>query len=95
MRLAAIDIGGGSTEITLGTAAVVQQAKSFRLGVIMLGERFVTSDPLTGGDERRMVRHIRHELGDYARRIARAGYARPLEAELDGTLTVAAGRAGG
>jgi hypothetical protein len=48
-----------------------------------------------GGDERRMVRQIRHELGDDARRIARAGNARPLEAELDGTLTVAAGRAGG
>ena len=73
-----IDIGGGSTEITLGTAAGVQQAKSFRLGVIRLGERFVKSDPLTGGDERRMVRHIRHELGDYARGIARAGYARVI-----------------
>lgn len=73
-----IDIGGGSTEITLGPAAGVQQAKSFRLGVIRLGERFVKSDPLTGGDERRLVRHIRHELGDYARRIARAGYARVI-----------------
>jgi len=73
-----IDIGGGSTEITLGTAAGVQQAKSFRLGVIRLGERFVKSDPITGGDERRLVRHIRHELGDYARRIARAGYARVI-----------------
>ncbi|MFO7692886.1 MAG: Ppx/GppA phosphatase family protein [Vicinamibacterales bacterium] len=73
-----IDIGGGSTEITLGTAAEVQLAKSFRLGVIRLAERFVTSDPLTGGDERRMVRHIRHELGDYLRRLARAGYSRVI-----------------
>ena len=73
-----IDIGGGSTEITLGTAAALHQAKSFRLGAIRLGERFVKSDPLTGGDERRMVRHIRHELGDYARKLARAGYARVI-----------------
>jgi exopolyphosphatase/guanosine-5'-triphosphate,3'-diphosphate pyrophosphatase len=73
-----VDIGGGSTEITLGTAAAIRQAKSFRLGVIRLGERFVTSDPLTAADERRLVRHIRHELGGYARGIARAGYARVI-----------------
>jgi exopolyphosphatase / guanosine-5'-triphosphate,3'-diphosphate pyrophosphatase len=73
-----IDIGGGSTEITLGTATAVQRAKSFRLGVIRLGERFVKSDPLSGGDERRMVRHIRRELGDYLRRLAREGYTRVI-----------------
>ena len=73
-----VDIGGGSTEITHGTAADVQRARSFRLGVIRLGERFVRSDPLTSGDERRLVRHIRRELGDYARAIARDGYARVI-----------------
>ena len=31
-----IDIGGGSTEITLGTAARVQLGRSFKLGVIRL-----------------------------------------------------------
>ena len=77
-RVVVVDSGGGSTEITLGTAAGVQLAKSFRLGVIRLGERFVTSDPLAGGDERRMVRHIRRELGDYLRGIARSGYARVI-----------------
>ncbi len=73
-----IDIGGGSTEITLGTAAGVQQAKSFKLGVIRLGERFVKSDPLARGDERRMARHVRHELGDDVRKLARAGYTRVI-----------------
>jgi len=73
-----IDIGGGSTEITLGTAAGAQQARSFRLGVIRLTERFVKSDPLSGGDERRMIRHIRHELGDYVRGVAKAGYQRVI-----------------
>src|SRR5512139_1575455 len=73
-----IDIGGGSTEITLGPATGAQQARSFRLGVIRLGERFVKSDPLSGGDERRMTRHIRHELGDYVRALARAGYTRVI-----------------
>jgi len=73
-----VDIGGGSTEITLGTAAGIQQARSFHLGVIRLGERFVKSDPLSGGDERRMARHVRHELGDYVHDLARAGYARVI-----------------
>jgi exopolyphosphatase / guanosine-5'-triphosphate,3'-diphosphate pyrophosphatase len=73
-----IDIGGGSTEITRGTAAEVEQAGSFRLGVIRLAERFVKSDPLAGGDERRLLRHIRHELGDYVHRLARAGRARVI-----------------
>ena len=73
-----IDIGGGSTEITLGTAAGAQQAKSFKLGVIRLGERFVKSDPLARGDERRMARHVRHELGNYLRELARAGYTRVI-----------------
>src|SRR5512137_161832 len=73
-----IDIGGGSTEITVGTATALHQAQSFRLGVIRLGQRFVTSDPLGRGDERRMVRHIRHELGDYARRAATSTNARVI-----------------
>ena len=53
-----IDIGGGSVEITLGTREQVQFARSFKIGVIRLTERFVTSDPLSGRDERKMVRHI-------------------------------------
>ena len=71
-----IDIGGGSTEITSGTAAGAQQARSFRLGVIRLTERFGLSDPLSRADERRLVRHIRSELGGYLKSLAKAGYAR-------------------
>ena len=59
-----IDIGGGSTEITLGTAAGAQQAKSFRLGVIRLGERFVTErSARRAATSAAWSRHIRHELG--------------------------------
>jgi exopolyphosphatase/guanosine-5'-triphosphate,3'-diphosphate pyrophosphatase len=73
-----IDIGGGSTEITYGTAAGAQQARSFRLGVIRLTERFGTSDPLSRSDERRMVRHIRRELGGDLKSLAKAGFARVI-----------------
>lgn len=51
-----IDIGGGSVEITHGSAAAVTAARSFKIGVIRLSERFVRTDPLTDRDERRLVK---------------------------------------
>src|SRR5262245_65556153 len=46
-----IDIGGGSVEVTLGTATSMAVGRSFKVGVIRLTERFVKSDPLRGRDE--------------------------------------------
>ena len=60
-----IDIGGGSIEVTLGTASTLTHARSFKLGVIRLTERFVRTDPLSGRDERRLVKHINKEIGEY------------------------------
>ena len=54
-RAVVIDIGGGSVEITLGTATAIQAARSFKIGVIRLTERFVKSDPLSGRDERKLI----------------------------------------
>jgi exopolyphosphatase/guanosine-5'-triphosphate,3'-diphosphate pyrophosphatase len=73
-----IDIGGGSTEITLGTASRLQLSRSFKLGVIRLTERFVKSDPIGGRDERKLVRHVRRETRDYLRQIRRRGFARVI-----------------
>src|SRR5688500_11142451 len=52
-RAVVIDIGGGSVEITLGTATAIHLARSFKIGVIRLTERFIKSDPLSPRDERR------------------------------------------
>lgn len=65
-----IDIGGGSIEVTLGTASHLSQARSFKLGVIRLTERFVRTDPLAPRDERRLVKHINKEIGGYLDTIA-------------------------
>jgi exopolyphosphatase/guanosine-5'-triphosphate,3'-diphosphate pyrophosphatase len=73
-----IDIGGGSMEVTLGTASKVQTARSFLLGVIRLTDKYVTSDPLSKGDERRLVKRIRSDLAPFARQIASAGFARAI-----------------
>jgi len=73
-----IDIGGGSVEVTLGTAARMVLGRSFKVGVIRLTERFVKSDPLSPRDERRMVKHLHRELGGYLDDLARRGYDRVI-----------------
>jgi exopolyphosphatase / guanosine-5'-triphosphate,3'-diphosphate pyrophosphatase len=73
-----IDIGGGSVEVTHGTATKVAQGKSFKVGVIRLTERFVKSDPLSGRDERRLVKHLNREMGTYLDQLSGAGFDRVI-----------------
>jgi exopolyphosphatase/guanosine-5'-triphosphate,3'-diphosphate pyrophosphatase len=65
-----IDIGGGSIEVTLGTASHLTHARSFKLGVIRLTERFVRTDPLSARDERRLAKYINKEIGGHLDSIA-------------------------
>ncbi len=74
----AVDIGGGSVEITHGTGSTLGVGRSFKLGVIRLSERFVKSDPISARDERRLVRHIHTELGRYLKEIAATGFDRVI-----------------
>ena len=71
-----IDIGGGSVEITLGTATHLTLGKSFKTGVIRLTEHFVRTDPLSARDERRLVKHLNRTMGGYLAQIAKAGFDR-------------------
>lgn len=71
-----IDIGGGSVEITLGTRQTVKFARSFKMGVIRLTERFVRSEPIAGRDERRMVKFIGEQVDRYLGHIIDAGFDR-------------------
>jgi len=73
-----IDIGGGSVEVTRGSGAAIETGRSFKLGVIRLSERFVKSDPLEPRDERKLVRHIRDEIGKTLDQIARGGFDRVI-----------------
>jgi exopolyphosphatase/guanosine-5'-triphosphate,3'-diphosphate pyrophosphatase len=77
-RAVVIDVGGGSVEITLGTGTTVQLAKSFKLGVIRLTERFMRTDPLSERDERRMVKHIEEEISKHCDQIAAQGFDRVI-----------------
>ena len=73
-----IDIGGGSVEVTLGTATHLTYGKSFKTGVIRLTERFVKTDPLSHDNERRLVKQLNREMGGYLNTIARAGFDRVI-----------------
>ena len=73
-----IDIGGGSVEITAGSARKLQFGRSFKIGVIRLSERFVKTDPLSARDERKLVRHITQEIDRHARAIVKAGFDRVI-----------------
>jgi exopolyphosphatase / guanosine-5'-triphosphate,3'-diphosphate pyrophosphatase len=73
-----VDIGGGSVEITRGIGANVETGRSFKLGVIRLTERFVKSDPLVPRDERKLVKHIDAEAGEYLDKLAHAGFDRVI-----------------
>jgi exopolyphosphatase/guanosine-5'-triphosphate,3'-diphosphate pyrophosphatase len=73
-----VDIGGGSVEVTLGSATHLTVGRSFKVGVIRLTERFVKSDPLSGGDERRLIKHLNREMGGYIDQIAGKGFDRVI-----------------
>ena len=73
-----VDIGGGSVEVTLGTATQLTLGKSFKVGVIRLTERFVKSDPLSESDERRLVKHLNREMGGHLDQIAMRGFDRVI-----------------
>jgi exopolyphosphatase / guanosine-5'-triphosphate,3'-diphosphate pyrophosphatase len=73
-----VDIGGGSVEVTLGSATHLTVGRSFKVGVIRLTERFVKSDPLSGGDERRLIKHLNREMGSYIDQIAGKGFDRVI-----------------
>ncbi len=74
----AVDIGGGSVEITHGLGPNIDLGRSFKIGVIRLTERFVKTDPIEPRDERKLVRHIESELGDYPKQLAKAGFDRVI-----------------
>ena len=71
-----VDIGGGSVEVTVGTATHLSLGRSFKTGVIRLTERFVRTDPLTRHDQRRLVKFVNKEMGSYLDQVAGRGFER-------------------
>jgi exopolyphosphatase/guanosine-5'-triphosphate,3'-diphosphate pyrophosphatase len=61
-RVALVDVGGGSTEITVVDDGKVAYCGSLPLGSARLTEMFCHTDPLSSFDERRLRLHARRHL---------------------------------
>lgn len=55
--VAIIDIGGGSTEVVIGTLDELEQAQSLEIGSVRLTERFLLSDPPAAEETAAVRRH--------------------------------------
>jgi exopolyphosphatase / guanosine-5'-triphosphate,3'-diphosphate pyrophosphatase len=61
-RYAMVDIGGGSVEIVMACGNHVEEFYSLDLGAVVMTDRFLTSDPITGDELQKLQRHIRGSL---------------------------------
>ena len=62
---AVLDIGGGSTELTLGTDDRVRSKQSLDLGCVRLTERFLKSSPPSSLSMNHALNEIRSKIGSY------------------------------
>lgn len=76
------DPGGGSTEIVFGRGAEVDARASYDVGAIRLTAEYLPSDPVTRGEQAKMLAAIAEALGDLG-----AGRAVDTLIGVGGTLT--------
>ncbi|MBI3450028.1 MAG: Ppx/GppA family phosphatase [Acidobacteria bacterium] len=69
-----LDIGGGSVELALGSLTRPDMVFSEKLGVLRLGETYVTTDPLSPRDERRIEKHVEDAIAPHVAKIRQAGF---------------------
>ncbi|MEX2324955.1 MAG: Ppx/GppA phosphatase family protein [Nitriliruptoraceae bacterium] len=61
---AVVDIGGGSTEIVVGTGMQVSRSTSMQMGCVRMAERYARHDPLTAHDLDALRADVRNQLDD-------------------------------
>ena len=83
-----VDIGGGSTELVIGSAGRVDRAHSMDIGSVRLHERHLRSDPPTDVEISACVADIDEQLDAASVHV---GQARTLVGVAGTTLSVAAG----
>jgi exopolyphosphatase/guanosine-5'-triphosphate,3'-diphosphate pyrophosphatase len=74
-RFLLIDIGGGSTEVSVATRAQVLASESLKLGAVRLTELFVKSDPIREKDYDRMCKFVRDTVARYRKLTGEATFA--------------------
>lgn len=73
-RLLVIDIGGGSTELAVTQDSEPAVLTSLKLGAVRLTQQFVTSDPVSDKQLRRLRAELREILAPRAPEIQAAGF---------------------
>ncbi len=73
-----VDIGGGSVELTVGSAAGATLTRSLKIGVIRLTERFRASDPLSKRDDRDMTQYVTEAIAEPIAQIRALGFDRVI-----------------
>lgn len=81
-----IDIGGGSTELTIGTAKEMKFRESFHTGVVSGSERFFKNDPPLKSE----IDALRKHLSDIFSKLKTKAYAPIMTIALAGTPTTLA-----
>ncbi|MBM4162582.1 MAG: Ppx/GppA family phosphatase [Ignavibacteria bacterium] len=84
-HFAVLDIGGGSTELTLGVGVAVQRRQSLSLGCVRLTERILKSSPPSSLAMNQALKEIRAQVSEF-----RSLPARTQLIGVAGTLTTLA-----
>ena len=73
-RALIIDIGGGSTEFIVTNGVEPELLRSAKLGAVRLTEQFISTDPVSEKEYKRLKAHMRAELARIAWEIKECGY---------------------
>jgi len=73
-RALIVDIGGGSTELIVTAGAEPELLLSVRLGAVRLAEKFVTTDPISDKQRRKLISSIEADLTRVAWEVKSAGH---------------------
>jgi exopolyphosphatase/guanosine-5'-triphosphate,3'-diphosphate pyrophosphatase len=89
-RLAVLDVGGGSSEVTWGSGPVPEGRRSFQMGAVRLTERVSPGDPPSAEDLRRMRELARGALSEVTEIRASGVLAGSRLVAVAGTVTTLA-----
>ena len=89
-RLAVLDVGGGSSEVTWGGGPVPDGRRSFQMGAVRLTERVSPGDPPSGDELRRMREAAHQALGEMKEIRASGALAGARLVAVAGTVTTLA-----
>ena len=89
-RLAVLDVGGGSSEVTWGQGPVPEGRRSFQMGAVRLTERAAPGDPPSAADLARMEEMARGALSEVAEIRASGALSGARLVAVAGTVTTLA-----